>query len=75
MRPDQQPKAAPGRHRKLGSAISLNAFAKAKKSGYDPREVKEKERALAARTVNKYKKLQRRLNADQAPPPPSQVRC
>jgi hypothetical protein len=50
-------------HRRVGKALSLSAFAKAKKSGYDPRVAKEKERALAARTVNKYRKLQKRLEA------------
>ena len=41
----------------------MNAFAKAKKSTYDPRVVKEKERNRASKTVNKYKKLKQRLEA------------
>jgi len=46
-----------------GRGLSLAAFAKAKTSTYDPRVVNEREKIRASRTVNKYKKLKRRLHA------------
>lgn len=54
------PRGRAGFNSKSGG-ISLDRFARAKKSTYDPREVKEKERARAAITVAKYKKLKKRL--------------
>lgn len=44
---------------------ALDRFARAKQSTYDPKQRKEKERALNAKTVNKYRKLQKRLQAQQ----------
>ena len=61
---------APRGRKRVASTLSLHAFAQAKKSKYDPREIKEKERALASRTVKKYKKIQRRLAGSQ----PAEVR-
>jgi hypothetical protein len=47
------------------TSLSLDAFSKAKRSTYDPRLAKEKERLRATRTVVKYKKLVRaRLQVD-----------
>ena len=43
------------------SALSLDAFARAKRSTYDKRVVLEKKRNLAAAKVNKYRKVQKRL--------------
>ena len=54
------PRGRAGFNSKSGG-ISLERFARAKKSTYDPREVKEKERARAAITVAKYRKLKKRL--------------
>ena len=47
--------------RRPKSALSLDAFSRAKRSTYDKRVVLEKKRALAAAKVNKYRKTQRRL--------------
>lgn len=44
-----------------GGGLSLAKFAGAKKSTYDPREVKERQRAQAAITVAKYRKLKAKL--------------
>ncbi|GAB4822522.1 hypothetical protein N2152v2_009568 [Parachlorella kessleri] len=55
--------------RKLGAGISIEKFAKAKSSGYDKRAIQEKERALNAKKVNKYKKLKQRLQDKLQPPP------
>lgn len=55
--------------RKLGPGVSIDQFARAKASSYDPRAVKEKERALAAKVVNKYRKLKQRLQDKLQPPP------
>lgn len=41
--------------------LSLDAFARAKKSTRDPRVEKEKERQKALRTIGKYKKIKKRL--------------
>ncbi|EEH51021.1 uncharacterized protein MICPUCDRAFT_54668 [Micromonas pusilla CCMP1545] len=49
--------------RKQKSALSLDAFARAKKSTYDKRVVLEKRRALAAARVNKFRKVQKRLGS------------
>ena len=43
------------------SALSLDAFTRAKRSTYDKRVVLEKQRNLAAAKVNKYRKVQKRL--------------
>lgn len=53
--------AARGRGRGRGS--KLDGFARGKQSTYDPVARREKERALNAKTVNKYRKLQKRLAA------------
>ncbi|KAL6784242.1 hypothetical protein ACKKBG_A05410 [Auxenochlorella protothecoides x Auxenochlorella symbiontica] len=53
--------AACGRGRGRGS--KLDGFARGKQSTYDPVARREKERALNAKTVNKYRKLQKRLAA------------
>lgn len=50
-----------GRLHFKGKGLSLDAFAKAKSSTYDPRIVKEQERLRASRTVSKYKKLKKRM--------------
>ena len=56
-----------GKHRKLGAGVSIEKFARARVSSYDPKAAREKERALNAKVVNKYKKLKQRLQG-QAPP-------
>lgn len=48
--------------KKAGAGLNLTRFINAKKSTYDPRIAKEKQRALNAKTVNKYKKLKQRLS-------------
>lgn len=48
---------------------ALDRFSRAKQSTYDPKKRKEKERALNAKTVNKYRKLQKRLQAQQVRQP------
>ena len=55
--------ASGGAKRKRGpkSALSLDAFARAKRSTYDKRAVLEKRRNLMAGKVNKYRKVQKRL--------------
>jgi hypothetical protein len=65
------PRGRAGFNSKHGG-ISLDRFARAKKSTYDPREVKEKERARNAITVAKYKKLKKRLQRDSNIPPSGQ---
>lgn len=47
--------------RRVGAGLSLSKFSSSRTSGYDPKALKEKERALNAKTVNKYRKLQKRL--------------
>ena len=47
--------------RKTKSALSLDAFSRAKRSTYDKRVVLEKRRNLAAAKVNKYRKIEKRL--------------
>ena len=47
--------------RKTKSALSLDAFSRAKKSTYDKRVVLQKKRDLAAAKVNKYRKIEKRL--------------
>ncbi len=54
--------------KKLGPGISIEKFARAKSSGYDKKAVQEKERALNAKKVNKYKKLKQRLKDKLQPP-------
>lgn len=51
----------PHKRSKLGAGISIDKFARAKASSYDPQAKIEKQRALNAKTVNKYKKLKNRL--------------
>ena len=46
--------------RKSG-ALSLERFAKAKQTGFDKRAKKQKELALKAKQVNKYRKLRQKL--------------
>ena len=46
------------------SALSLDAFARAKRSTYDKRVVLAKRRDLQAARVNKYRKVQRRLGEE-----------
>jgi hypothetical protein len=57
-----------GRRAKLGPGLSLNKFAKAKQSTYDLKAKKEKQLALNAKQVNKYRKLQKRLQGKLEPP-------
>ena len=45
--------------------LSLDSFARAKKSTRDPRIEKEKERQKALRTIGKYKKTKKRLGIKQ----------
>ena len=66
------PKGRAGFNSKHGG-ISLDRFARAKKSTYDPREVKEKERARNAITIAKYKKLKKKLQRASDIPPSSQL--
>lgn len=49
------------RRARPATAISLDRFARAKKSTYDKRVVLDKRRALMAGKVNKYRKVQERL--------------
>ncbi|KAG7666934.1 hypothetical protein NADE_003277 [Nannochloris sp. 'desiccata'] len=65
------PRGRAGFNSKYGG-ISLDRFARAKKSTYDPREVKEKERARNAITVAKYKKLKKKLQRASDIPPSGQ---
>lgn len=51
---------------RVGAGLSLDKLAGAKKSGYDPRVAKEKERALNAGKVNKYRKMLKRMEGDEA---------
>jgi hypothetical protein len=52
----------PNKHKKRHEGgISLERFGKLKQSSYDPRRIKEKERALNAAKINKLKKLKKRL--------------
>lgn len=46
---------------RVGAALSLDKFASAKVSKYDKRKVIQKQMALKAKQVNKYKKLKKRL--------------
>jgi len=64
----EDPRGRAGFNSKNGG-ISLDRFARAKKSTYDPREVKEKERARNAISVAKYKKLKKRLQRASDIPP------
>lgn len=50
-------KAPPGQQK----GLSLERFARAKTSTYDQKHKKEKEFALNAKKVNKYRKLKQRL--------------
>lgn len=43
---------------------ALEKFAQVGKSTYDPRLRREKERALNAKTVNKYRKIQKRVQQE-----------
>lgn len=65
-----------GAKKRMGAGLSLERFSKAKQSGYDPRQEREKERVRAAKTVNKYKRLKKRLlpEEDQARDNVEQVR-
>lgn len=47
--------------KKKGGRLSIDRFSRAKLSTYDPRKVKEEQRARAAITIAKYKKLKKRL--------------
>jgi hypothetical protein len=67
-RGSKAPRGRTGFNAKSGG-ISLDRFARAKKSTYDPREVKEKERARNAITIAKYKKLKKRLQRQSDIPP------
>ena len=49
------------RRARPATAVSLDRFARAKKSTYDKRVVLDKRRALMAGKVNKYRKVQERL--------------
>ena len=42
----------------------MEKFAQVGKSTYDPRLRREKERALNAKTVNKYRKIQKRVQQE-----------
>lgn len=59
--------------RRVGVGLSLSKFASSRTSGYDPKALKEKERALNAKTVNKYRKLQKRLQGSGGGDTPGQV--
>ncbi len=48
----------------VGAALSLDKFASAKVSKYDKKQLLEKQRALRAKQINKYRKLQKRLAAE-----------
>ena len=53
--------------------LTLERFAAAKSSGYNKRERKEKQSALDAKKVNKYRKLKRKLQQQGTLPGVSQV--
>ena len=67
-------KPKPKPHLNKSGGLSLAKFAGAKKSTYDPREVKERQRAKAAITVAKYKKLKAKLQRTSNILPGRQVR-
>lgn len=52
---------------RVGAALSLDKFARAKVSKYDKRKVIEKQRTLKAKQISKYKKLKQRLGSAGAP--------
>jgi len=51
-------------HKRAVPALSLDRFANAKVTKYDKRKVIERARALKAKRVTKYKKLQKRLEVE-----------
>lgn len=59
-----------GKHPK---GLTLERFAAAKSSGYNKREKKEKQFALDAKKVNKYRKLKQKLQQQGMLPGVSQV--
>lgn len=66
------------KHRKAKSSkhpkgLTLERFAAAKSSGYNKRDKKEKQFALDARKVNKYRKLKQKLQQQGLLPEVSQV--
>lgn len=54
--------------------LTLERFAAAKSSGYNKREKKEKQFALDAKQVNKYRKLKQKLQQQGMLPRDAQVR-
>jgi len=52
------PKRKPFR---VGAALSLDKFAHAKQSTYDPRINKERDRTIRSKTFSKYQKLKKKL--------------
>ena len=68
---------APKRKR-VNQALSLERFASAKRSGYDKQRRVQREFALNAKKVNKYRKLKKRLQIEgklQQPSTLKQVCC
>lgn len=59
--------------RKHPKGLTLERFAAAKSSGYNKRDKKEKQFALDARKVNKYRKLKQKLQQQGLLPEASQV--
>jgi hypothetical protein len=71
--------AAAGRKRRVGQAsLSLTRFAGAKTSAYDKQRREQRDFALNAKKVNKFRRLKQRLLREgklQPPSAPEQVRA
>ena len=67
------PKGHKGKGSKGSKSLSLERFAAAKSSGYNKLEKREKQLALNAGKINKYRKLKRKLQQKSALPEAAQV--
>lgn len=54
----------PGRKKRVGAGLSLEKFARGRRSAYDRREVLEKHRQAQTQRHSKYQRLKKRLDRD-----------
>lgn len=71
--PSQVTKHLKAKGSKHAKGLTLERFAAAKSSGYNKREKQEKQFALDAKKVNKYRKLKTKLQQQGVLPRVSQV--
>jgi hypothetical protein len=71
---EMQQRKQPATTKRVGAGLGLEKFSKAKKSAYDPRDVRDQERIRASKTIKKYRKLKERADTRDVEGHAAQVR-